>query len=114
MRLDQHLDELRDNADLDVLLYAQFARFGRLVRVRCSRLDRRLHRERFEERDDRRRHRVKHPGVREVDLMLLARVPLQVVKVRNVVRRPNGRERVLLEQVCLPLAPLHCLQTVAL
>ena len=52
--------------------------------------------------------------MREVDLVLLPRVPFQVVDVRDAVGQPGGGERVLLEQVALPLPPLHCLQTVAL
>jgi hypothetical protein len=44
MRLDQHLEELRDNADLEVLLEAQLTWFGWKIRIECPRFDRGIER----------------------------------------------------------------------
>ena len=57
---------------------------------------------------------MQHPGVREVDLVFLAWIPLQVVHERHIVRSPGRVEVVLCEQVHLPLMPLSRLQPVAL
>src|SRR5277367_4557879 len=46
--------------------------------------------------------------------MFFARVPLKVMDMRYVVRRPGGKSLILLEEVHLPLTPLHCLQAIAL
>src|SRR5215472_6917923 len=106
-------DVLGDGAELQVLLRDQLAGLGRGVRVGSPRLDRRLDRQRLQERTGRGGHRVRHPEVREIELMLLTRVPFQVVNMRDAVGHPGGIEVVLLEQVPLPLPPFDRLQPVA-
>src|SRR5215472_13662305 len=106
-------DVLGDGAELQVLLRDQLAGLGRGIRVGCPRLDRRLDRQRLQERARCGARQVQYPEVREIDLVLLPRVPLQVVDMWDVVGRPVGIEVVLLEQVDFPLPPLDGLQSAA-